>query len=593
MRDDLESNVAMNKAGKRAGKRAGRAAVAGPRWRDPEFKYVYHPYIGFMLVLLMYTSFLFSEKYRLWAEDVTAETSGLKDSWLTPLLGRKIDAKDHQWKEFRNALPSIFGLVAASVILSRGFTGMLVAKGSKPGTPAFMFARGYFYAALGAGFVYHLHGTMSIVVALIALGNFYMTRVFRESKILPIFVWGYAIFAMFHPHKYDGYRWSHLPGFLGGGSSLAKWADGHRGATRWHVLFNLFVLRMISYSMDHYWWWWRKPNGKDVVAKEKVNSSKSRIISHRPQAQYESLSTYFAYLFYPPCYLAGPTQTFNAFASHLERPQKSSFGKPMLKLYFRFVASLLLFEVMQHYLYLNGITANLMSTQGDVKPGMTMIDTISDDGTDAFSILCYSFMALVFIWFKFLLIWRLARCWAMMDGIDVPENMRRCMLNNYTISGFWKGWHASYNRWLIRYLFIPLGGSRVGMLRQIGNIFVVFTFVAVWHDRSMQLLSWGWLFVLFMAAELMGKKVGSIMFRGSEGDTSSWRHAVAFVGTINISALLFTNLIGFAYSIEGMKKVIRVMDAYDVFGVSLFLVFFYVAVHWMQEWRRQERLSLS
>ena len=66
-----------------------------------------------------------------------------------------------------------------------------------------------------------------------------------------------------------------------------------------------------------------------------------------------------------------------------------------------------------------------------------------------------------------------------------------------------------------------------------------------------------------------------------------------FVGTINISALLFTNLIGFAYSIEGMKKVIRVMDAYDVFGVSLFLVFFYVAVHWMQEWRRQERLSLS
>ena len=169
----------------------------------------------------------------------------------------------------------------------------------------------------------------------------------------------------------------------------AKWADGLCDNGVLARSFQPLCSGMISYSMDHYWWWLRKPNGRDAVTKEKVNSSKSRIISHRPQAQYESLSTYFAYLFYPPCYLAGPTQTFNAFASHLERPQKSSFGKPMLKLYFRFVASLLLFEVMQHYLYLNGITANLMSTQGDVTPGMTMIDTISDDGTDGLILLLF------------------------------------------------------------------------------------------------------------------------------------------------------------------------------------------------------------
>jgi hypothetical protein len=33
-----------------------------------------------------------------------------------------------------------------------------------------------------------------------------------------------------------------------------------------------------------------------------------------------------------------------------------------------------------------------------------------------------------------------------MSGVEVPENMLRCVNNNATILGFWKGWHASYNR---------------------------------------------------------------------------------------------------------------------------------------------------
>jgi D-alanyl-lipoteichoic acid acyltransferase DltB (MBOAT superfamily) len=64
---------------------------------------------------------------------------------------------------------------------------------------------------------------------------------------------------------------------------------------------------------------------------------------------------------------------------------------------------------------------------------------------------------LVFIWLKFNVIWKISRCWALWDGIEVHENMNRCGNNNYSMIGFWRAGHRGFNQWLIRYLFIPLG----------------------------------------------------------------------------------------------------------------------------------------
>jgi hypothetical protein len=51
---------------------------------------------------------------------------------------------------------------------------------------------------------------------------------------------------------------------------------------------------------------------------------------------------------------------------------------------------------------------------------------------------------------QLLIPWRFFRLWALMDGIDPPENMVRCMANNYSTLGFWRSWHRSYNLWIIR-----------------------------------------------------------------------------------------------------------------------------------------------
>ena len=55
-----------------------------------------------------------------------------------------------------------------------------------------------------------------------------------------------------------------------------------------------------------------------------------------------------------------------------------------------------------------------------------------------------------FMWLKFTVVWRCFRLWALLDGVESPENIRRCVNNNYDIEGFWKNWHSSFNRWLVR-----------------------------------------------------------------------------------------------------------------------------------------------
>jgi D-alanyl-lipoteichoic acid acyltransferase DltB (MBOAT superfamily) len=101
-----------------------------------------------------------------------------------------------------------------------------------------------------------------------------------------------------------------------------------------------------------------------------------------------------------------------------------------------------------------------------------------------------------------LVIWRITRAWALCDGIESPENMNRCICNNYTFEGFWRSWHRSFNQWLIRYLFIPLGGSKFKSL----NIWVVFSFVAIWHDFELNLIFWAWCICLSLIPEMIIRK---------------------------------------------------------------------------------------
>ena len=75
------------------------------------------------------------------------------------------------------------------------------------------------------------------------------------------------------------------------------------------------------------------------------------------------------------------------------------------------------------------------------------------------------------------------------------------MANNYSTLGFWRAWHRSYNLWVTRYIYIPLGGTR----NRVFTTVLVFSFVALWHDLSFKLLAWGWLVSLFIMPEVAAR----------------------------------------------------------------------------------------
>jgi alginate O-acetyltransferase complex protein AlgI len=80
---------------------------------------------------------------------------------------------------------------------------------------------------------------------------------------------------------------------------------------------------------------------------------------------------------------------------------------------------------------------------------------------------------------------------ALLFGIVVPENFNNPYLSR-NISDFWKRWHVSLYKWLVDYIFIPLGGSRVEPWKVYRNILIVTTVSGLWHGAAWHFIFWGW-----------------------------------------------------------------------------------------------------
>ena len=80
-----------------------------------------------------------------------------------------------------------------------------------------------------------------------------------------------------------------------------------------------------------------------------------------------------------------------------------------------------------------------------------------------------------------------------------------------SITEFWRRWHISLGSWFREYVYIPMGGNRVGRLRLCFNLMVVWGLTGLWHGASWNFLLWGLYFgVLIMAEKLwLGRLVAS------------------------------------------------------------------------------------
>lgn len=85
-------------------------------------------------------------------------------------------------------------------------------------------------------------------------------------------------------------------------------------------------------------------------------------------------------------------------------------------------------------------------------------------------------------------------------GFHFLENFNYPYISK-SITEFWRRWHISLSSWFKDYVYIPLGGNREGLKKQIRNILIVWALTGIWHGASWNFIIWGLLFGIILIIE--------------------------------------------------------------------------------------------
>jgi alginate O-acetyltransferase complex protein AlgI len=92
----------------------------------------------------------------------------------------------------------------------------------------------------------------------------------------------------------------------------------------------------------------------------------------------------------------------------------------------------------------------------------------------------------------------IARGVSRLMGIELRVNFRQPYLAA-NVTEFWKRWHISLSEWLRDYLYISLGGNRLGRARTYANLMITMLLGGLWHGASWTFVIWGGLHGLYLS----------------------------------------------------------------------------------------------
>lgn len=469
----------------------------------------------------------------------------LSDGWM---MGRKVDNSDSQYRFFRDNFILLIGLMLGHLALKR-----LVVLSKLTNKIGFDFM-------FGLLFLFGAHGFSAAKILLHLMVNFTLCKI-PNTKVATACCWIYGVGTLFLNDWYWNVPFSAV-------SEKLRFLDGFHGIIpRWDVFFNFTLLRMLSFSLDYI----HRKASPDLGKKQEDKSSEGGLFSdkERLNANHEidqyNMFNYLAYVTYTPLFIAGPIITFNDYLYQCSFTLPSIDFKKTMIYGARLGFCLLTMEFLLHFMYVVAVSK-----------------TRAWEGNTPFQISMIGLFNLNIIWLKLLIPWRLFRFWALLDGIDPPENMIRCMDNNYSAMAFWRAWHRSFNRWVIKYIYIPMGGSNNRVLTSL----MVFSFVAIWHDIELKLLIWGWLIVFALLPEITLTQVCKPL-----SDKWWFRHFCGIGAVLNIWMMMLANLYGFCLGHDGtamlLKEVFSTLQGWQFFVVASFCLF--VGVQVMFELRESEK----
>lgn len=157
-------------------------------------------------------------------------------------------------------------------------------------------------------------------------------------------------------------------------------------------------------------------------------------------------------------------------------------------------------------------------------------------------------------------------------GIHLSENFDAPYLS-CSVAEFWRKWHISLTSWFKDYLYIPLGGSRRGVIRKYGNKVLVFLVSGLWHGATFSFIIWGGINGLYQVigeifSPIRDKAVA--LFR-LHRDSLSHRLLSMFTTFVFVDfSWIFFRAGSFEKSIEIIRQMISVKNIWILLDDSLY-----------------------
>lgn len=119
-----------------------------------------------------------------------------------------------------------------------------------------------------------------------------------------------------------------------------------------------------------------------------------------------------------------------------------------------------------------------------------------------------------------------------------------------SITDFWRRWHISLSSWFRDYVYIPLGGSRVGSKgKHIRNLFIVWLLTGAWHGARWSFVLWGLVYFVLLVLE-------KYVIKPAEFHSPA---AIAAYRCLSLLAVLFCWVLFRAESFSGAVLYMRAM----------------------------------
>ena len=175
-------------------------------------------------------------------------------------------------------------------------------------------------------------------------------------------------------------------------------------------------------------------------------------------------------------------------------------------------------------------------------------------------------------------------------GFDLKQNFAFPYFSR-DIAEFWRRWHISLSTWFRDYLYIPLGGSRVGIAKKIRNTFAIFIVSGFWHGANWTFIVWGALNALyFLPSLLRDRNRQHLEIVAKDKLLPTLRESIGILTTffLTVIAWIFFRAENLDHAFYFLSKIFSV----SVFSVSFFpglyrsgvvviLVLIFLIIEWM------------